>query len=89
MMGAPLVLAVFAFLAAPALCAQEPSLPELLKMAKNPFADVIKVPLSATLYLDAGPHHRMGSDLQVQPFFPIQLDGRWLLIPRIVCTAVT
>lgn len=71
-----------------ALCAQEPSEPDLRKMARNPFADIIKLPLEVDIDFDAGPYHRAAADLQVQPLIPIQISEEWLLIPRIVATAI-
>jgi hypothetical protein len=58
-------------------------------MARNPFADVIKLPFAPDIYFDAGPNHRTAGDLQVQPLIPIQISQGWLLIPRLVATAVT
>ncbi len=62
-----------------ALCAQEPSEPDLRKMARNPFADIIKLPLEVDIDFDAGPYHRAAADLQVQPLIPIQISEEWLL----------
>jgi hypothetical protein len=72
-----------------ALCAQGPSQKELQKIARNPFADIIKLPLESDIYFDAGPLHRTSGDLEIEPLFPIQISRGWLLIPRIVATAVT
>jgi len=58
-------------------------------MARNPFADVIKVPFTSDVYLNAGPHDRTAADLQLQPLIPIHISPGWLLIPRILVTAVT
>ena len=81
-------LVLFVCLMRLALCAQETSRQELRKIARNPFADVIKVPLVADIYLDAGSYHRTGSDLQIQPVFPIRISAGWLLVPRLMATAV-
>ncbi len=81
-------LAIFVCLVPLALCAQGPSQSELRKMARNPFADVIKLPLEPDIYFDAGPLHRTAGDLEVEPLIPIQISKGWLLIPRIVATAV-
>ena len=72
-----------------AVCAQGPSQQELQKIARNPFADVIKLPFAPDIYFDAGPFSRTGSDLEIEPLFPIHISEGWLLIPRIVATAVT
>jgi hypothetical protein len=83
------VLAVCVCLAPLAVCAQGPSQQELQKIARNPFADVIKLPLEPDIYFDAGLLHRTAGDLEIEPLFPIQISKGWLLIPRIVATAVT
>jgi hypothetical protein len=69
--------------------AEDPSQQDLRKMARNPFADVIKLPFVPDIYFGVGPYHRTGVDLQVQPLIPIQVSKEWLLVPRIVATAVT
>jgi len=58
-------------------------------MARNPFADAIKLPFTSDIYLDAGPYDRTADDLQLQPLIPIHISPGWLLIPRILVTAVT
>jgi hypothetical protein len=83
------VLAICACLLPFALCAQGPSQEDLQKMARNPVADVIKLPFVPDIYFDAGPYSRTASDLQVQPVIPIQISPGWLLVPRIVATLVT
>ena len=82
-------LAICLCLVSVTMCAQEPSQQELRKMARNPFADVIKLPFAPDVYFDAGPYHRMAGDVQVEPLIPIQVSQAWLLIPRVVATAVT
>lgn len=62
---------------------------DLRKMARNPFADVIKLPFAPEIYFDAGPYHRLAGDVQIQPLIPIQISKGWLLVPRIVATAIT
>ena len=86
--GVSFVLAIGVSFLAVALFAQEPSQQDLRKLARNPFADVIKLPLVTDIYFDAGPYRRTGSDLQVQPLIPIQICKGWLLVPRIVATAI-
>ena len=58
-------------------------------MARNPFADVVKLPFTSDIYFDAGPNHRTAADLELQPLIPIQISQGWLLIPRILIPAVT
>ena len=44
---------------------------ELRKMAQNPFADVIKLPIEEDVYSGMGPFSRNASALQIQPVFQI------------------
>ena len=88
MHGMQSVLAICIVLAPLSLCAQETTQEDLRKLARNPFADVIKLPFSPDIYFDAGPNDRTAADLQLQPLIPIQISPGWLLIPRIVATAV-
>lgn len=83
-----IALAIWVCLVPLALCAQGPSQQELQKIARNPFADVIKLPFAPDIYFDAGPFHRTAGDLEIEPLFPIQISKGWLLIPRIVAVAV-
>jgi hypothetical protein len=82
-------LAICIYLVPLALCAQAPPQPDLRQIARNPFADVIQLPVGPDIYFDAGPYNRTAADLQLQPLFPIQISKEWLLVPRIVATAVT
>ena len=61
---------------------------ELRKIARNPFADVIKLPLEEDVNFSAGPFNRTANSLQLQPVLPFQISEGWLLIPRIVATGV-
>jgi len=61
---------------------------ELRKIARNPFADVVRLPLEEDLSFSAGPYNRTANSLQIQPVFPFQLADEWLLIPRAVATGV-
>ena len=85
---ASVALAICACLAPLVLCAQEPSQTDLRKLARNPFADVIKLPLVPDIYFDTGPYHRTAGDVQIQPLIPFQISKKWLLVPRLVATAV-
>ena len=82
-------LAICVVLVPLSLFGQEPSEQDLRKMARNPFADVVKLPFTLDIYLDAGPNHRTGDDLQLEPLIPIQISQGWLFIPRILVTPVT
>jgi len=69
------------------LCAQETT-DELRDLARNPVADAIKVPFAESINFGAGPYDRTSNSLQVQPVIPFQVSKSWLLVPRIVATAV-
>jgi hypothetical protein len=61
---------------------------ELRKIAENPFADEIRVPVEEDITFSQGPYNRSGNSLQIQPVFPLSIARGWLLIPRIVATAI-
>ncbi len=71
----------------PDLRAQQ-STDELRNLAKNPVGDTIKVPVTESIGFDAGPYHRTAHSLQILPVIPMEINTNWLLIPRIVTTAV-
>jgi hypothetical protein len=60
----------------------------LEKLARNPVGDVIKIPLAESINFGAGPYDRTSNSLQIQPTIPFPIAEEWLLIPRIVATAV-
>jgi hypothetical protein len=78
---------MISFLLVPMLLAQETT-DELRDLARNPVADAIKVPFAESINFGAGPHDRTSDSLQVQPVIPLQVSKNWLLVPRIVTTAV-
>jgi len=61
---------------------------DLRKIAQNPFADVIKLPIEEDVYSGTGPFSRNASALQIQPVFPVRISEDWLLIPRVVATGM-
>jgi len=61
---------------------------ELRKIARNPFANEIKLPFEEGVNFSQGPYDRTPNSLQVQPVFPISITGDWLLVTRIVATAL-
>ena len=81
------VVAVYLLLMQSAALAQD-SPEELRKIARNPFADEIKVPFEEGVTFGQGPYNRNGNSLQVQPVFPLSITRDWLLVPRIVATAL-
>jgi hypothetical protein len=60
----------------------------LEKLARNPVGDVIKIPLAESINFGAGPYNRTSNSLQIQPTIPFPIAEEWLVIPRIVATAV-
>jgi hypothetical protein len=82
-----LLLAVCLLVLRISVCAQDTPA-ELRDIARNPFADVLKIPFQEAINFDAGPSNRTGSALQIQPVLPIKLTDEWLLIPRIVASAL-
>jgi len=81
------VVAVYLLLMQSAALAQD-SPEELRKIARNPFADEIKLPFEEGVTFGQGPYNRSGNSLQVQPVFPLSITPDWLLVPRIVATAL-
>jgi len=71
----------------PMLCAQQ-TVDELRDLARNPVGDAIKLPFVESINFDAGPYDRTSNSLQVEPVIPWQISKNWLLVPRIVATAV-
>jgi hypothetical protein len=60
---------------------------ELRKIARNPFADVIRLPFEESISFDQGPFDRAPNSLQISPVFPISITPDWLLVTRVVTTA--
>lgn len=59
-----------------------PTLQELAKDTKNPFAELISLPIGATTGFGIGPHRDIGEELSIQPRFPVALNDDWQLIVR-------
>jgi hypothetical protein len=76
---------LFFFLVLPALRGQQAS-DDARNLARNPVGDAIKLPLTESISFDAGPYGRTSHSLQFSPLIPLQLNERWLLIPRIVAS---
>jgi hypothetical protein len=79
--------AIILFLLVPILYAQETT-DELKDLARSPVADAIKLPFAESINFDAGPYDRTSTSLQIQPVIPWHMSKNWLLVPRIVATAV-
>jgi hypothetical protein len=78
---------VISFLLVPTLRAQQ-TVDELRDLARNPVADAIKVPFVDSINFDAGPYDRTSNSLQLQPVIPWQISKNWLLVPRVMATAL-
>jgi hypothetical protein len=80
-------LLLFLLLVPPLLRAQQ-SPEEVRELARNPVADAIKVPLVEDIFFETGPYGRTSNSLQLQPVIPLQISQEFLLVPRVVATAV-
>ena len=83
-----LVLSFYFVLTQSAALAQNTS-DELRKIARNPFADVIRLTFEEGVTFNQGPYGRTGNSLQIQPVFPISITANWLLVTQVVATAPT
>jgi hypothetical protein len=61
---------------------------ELRKVARNSFADEIKLTFEEDFTFNQGPYDRSANSLGIQPVIPLSITGDWLLITRVVATAV-
>ena len=61
---------------------------ELRKIARNPFADEIKLPFEEDFTFSQGPYDRSANSLAIQPVVPLSITGDWLLVTRVVATAI-
>lgn len=82
-----LVWTAYLLLTQPAVLAQSTS-EELRRIARNPFADEIKLPFEEDCTFNQEPYDRSGNSLAIQPVFPLSITGDWLLVTRIVATAL-
>jgi hypothetical protein len=61
---------------------------ELRKIARNPLADVIKLPFGEDFTFNQGPFDRNANSLAIEPVIPLSITGNWLLVTRVVATAL-
>jgi hypothetical protein len=61
---------------------------ELRKAARNPFANVIKLPFDEDFTLNQEPYDRNANSLMIEPVIPLSITEDWLLVTRVVATAV-
>jgi hypothetical protein len=62
---------------------------ELRKAARNPFADEIKLTFEEDFTFSQGPYDRSANSFAIQPVIPLSITEDWLLVTRVVATAVT
>jgi hypothetical protein len=82
-----LAITLYALLTHSALAQSNPA--ELRTVARNPFADYIKLPFEDDITFGQEPFDRRANSLEIQPVFPLSLTSDWLLITRVVATAFT
>jgi hypothetical protein len=61
---------------------------ELRKAARNPFANVIKLPFDENFTFNQGPYDRNANSLAIEPVIPLSITGEWLLVTRVVAAAL-
>jgi hypothetical protein len=61
---------------------------ELRTIARNPFADEFKLPFEEDFTFSQGPYDRGANSLAIQPVIPLLITGDWLLVTRVVATAI-
>jgi len=57
---------------------------ELQKQLVNPVADIVTLPFQWTTNFDTGPFSKPQHTLNIQPVYPVKLDGGWSLINRAI-----
>ena len=66
-----------------------PSAEELAKMAQNPLANLISVPLQNNTNFGVGPQDGTQNILNIQPVIPVSLNSDWNLITRTIVPVIT
>jgi hypothetical protein len=61
---------------------------ELREIARNPLADVIKLPFEEDFTFNQGPYNRDANSLAIDPVIPLSITPDWLLVTRVVATAL-
>lgn len=79
---------VFAAIALPAAARAELSPEQLAKIAQNPLANVVSVPIQYNANFDAGPQKGRLDVLNIQPVVPFALSSEWNLLTRTVIPLV-
>jgi len=82
-----LILAAIAFMANPALAAEEAGSEDATALAKklqNPIADLISVPFQSNTNFNYGPRRGTQEILNIQPVVPFHLNESWNVITRTI-----
>jgi hypothetical protein len=61
---------------------------ELRKIARNPFADETQLTFENDVAFSQGPFGRTSNSFQIQPLFPLSITTNWLVVTRVVATAL-
>lgn len=86
-MRIPLLWTAYLLLTQAAVLAQ--TAPEdLRKAARNPLADVIKLPFDECFTFAEGRYDRNANSLTIEPLIPFSITGEWLLVTRMDATAL-
>jgi hypothetical protein len=75
-------------LLAPSAALAQTAPEELRQIARNPFANEIKLPLEEDFNFSQGLYDRSSNSLAIQPVIPLSITGNLLLVTRVVATAV-
>ena len=76
------------FLVAPSVTMAQTTPEELRKVARNPFADEIKLTFEEDFTFNQGPYDRSANSLGIQPVIPLSITGDWLLVTRAITTPI-
>ena len=66
-----------------------PTAEELAKLARNPIANLISVPLQNNTNFNVGPRSGTQNVLNIQPVIPVSLSKDWNLITRTILPVIT
>ncbi len=73
---------------APSVAMAQTAPDEVRKVARNPFADEIKLTFEEDFTFNEGRYDGSANSLQIQPTIPLLIAGDWLLVTRVVATAI-
>ena len=81
--------ALFSLLALPPVAGADTATDDIAKVAQNPIASVISVPLQNNTNLSVGPEAGALNVLNVQPVVPLSLNESWNVITRTILPVVS